>query len=61
MDTWVYALEIPILYPSPVRPLAHESLIMNNVIVEVLAKDLSAQVGVFWPSLKVGEVAHAGH
>lgn len=47
MDTSIYTVEIPILYPSPVRPLANESLIMNNVIVEVLVKDLNAQGGVF--------------
>ena len=47
MDTSIHTVEIPILYPSPARPLANESLIMNNVIVEVLAKDLNAQGGVF--------------
>lgn len=32
--------------------MAHESLIMNNAIVEALAKDLNAQNGVFCPNPK---------
>ncbi len=47
MDTSTYTVEIPILYPPPVRTLAYESLIMHNVIVEILTKDLNAQGGVF--------------